>query len=281
MGMEDAEARRLAKIIDHPIRARIIDLLGEKGALGWKELSTELGVKTGALYHHLDTLEGLVERDTAKKYSLTKSGKIVYSMTSESRTIDSVRRAALEIKREGTSRRLASSIFIPRSLLGYLASTRSSAAAALVGVVAALAAFSGWAGISPTLYYLHPDPGLVPTVGALLGSLAALVILCYVAARFVFRSNVDPLSLAAVSSFSFLPVFAASALVQFPPVASLFASSSAAFTLTLVFFQTWSSTILGAGLSIASGVRIERTLLVSLAILYATMVVMLVQGPKL
>jgi hypothetical protein len=278
MGEENAEARKLAKVIDHPIRARIIDLLGERGPLGWKELSTELGVKTGALYHHLDTLEGLVERDSSKKYTLTKSGRIVYSRTSESHTIDAVQKAAIDLRREGAARRLAVSVFAPRSLFSFLTTPTNSAAVVATTACVALAVLSVWAGISPRLYYLRPGLGLVSTVGGLAASLAALMILGYVSAKVAFKSEVDLASLAAGATISFLPVFAASMLTLLPQTAALLASSSIAYTLLLVFFQTWSSTLLAAGLSVASGVRIERTLIVSILILYATMIFMLLQG---
>ncbi|MDA4119247.1 MAG: winged helix-turn-helix domain-containing protein [Thaumarchaeota archaeon] len=278
MGEEDADARRLAKVIDHPIRARIIDLLGEKGSLGWKELSTELGVKTGALYHHLDTLEGLVERDSSKKYSLTKSGRIVYSRTSESHTMAAVQKAAIDMRREGAGRRLAVSIFAPRSLLSYLTSSTNSAALVATTAGVALAVLSIWAGISPRLYFLRPGPGIISTVGGFTASLAALIILGYASTKLAFKSEVDLASLAAGASISFLPVFAVSFLTIIPQTSALLASSSIAYTLLLVFFQTWSSTLFGAGLSVASGVRIERTLVVSILILYATMIFMLLQG---
>jgi hypothetical protein len=281
MGAVDAEARRLAKIIDHPIRARIIELLGDRGALGWKELSTDLGVKTGALYHHLDTLEGLVERDSSKKYVLTKSGRIVYTRTSQTHTIDAVRKAALDIKREGTSRRLALAIFVPRSVIRSLTSTKPLAALVLVSLAAALVLFFIVTGISPALYYLHPDPGLIPTAGGFAVSLGGLVAICYAASKLAFNSGVELLPLAAASFLSYLPVLALSALTLIPAASSVFASSSVTFTLLLVFFQAWSATILGAGLSVASGARIERTLLLSLVVVYTTMVVMLLQGTKL
>jgi hypothetical protein len=278
MGEEDAEARKLAKVIDHPIRARIIDLLGEKGPLGWKELSTELGVKTGALYHHLDTLEGLVERDSSKKYALTKSGRIVYSRTSESHTIDAVQKAALDLRREGSARRMAVSVFAPRSLLSFLATSTNSAALVATTASVGLAVLTVWADISPKLYYLRTGPGLISTVGGFVASLAALIIIGYASAKLVFKSEVDFASLAAGASISFLPVFALSMLTLLPQISILFVTSSIAYTLLLVFFQTWSSTLLAAGLSVASGVRIERTLIVSILILYATMIFMLLQG---
>lgn len=281
MGAVDDETRRLAKVIDHPIRARIIELLGERGPLGWKELSAELGVKTGSLYHHLDTLEGLVERDQSKKYFLTKSGRIVYSRTSQSRSLEAVHRASLDLRKEGGARRAAASIFVPRALLTSALRTRGLSAATLVSVAAVITLGVGLAGFSPNLYYLRPDPGLTPTVGGFAASLAVLVVAGFACARFLFKAGVDMLSLAAATAFSFIPVFAFSSFILLPPASAFFTSSTAAFTLCLVFFQTWSSAIFGAGLSVASGLRIERALLVSLAVLYATMVLMLIQGKAL
>lgn len=280
MGAVDADARKLAKVIDHPIRSRIIELLGERGALGWKDLSTELGVKTGALYHHLDTLEGLVERDPSKKYILTKAGRIVYARTSQSHTIDAVKKAAMEIRQEGTARRLALAIFVPRSMIRVITSSKTIAAIVLLAIVGGLALLSGIVGISPILYYLRPDPSLLPILGGFSASLAVLVALGYASAKTVFSSGVDILPLAASASLSYLPVYALSILTHVSALSTLFSSSSIALTLFLVFFQAWSSSIFGAGLSVASGIRIERTLLVSLAVLYATMVLMLLLGTR-
>ncbi len=281
MGAVDADARRLAKVIDHPIRSRIIELLGDRGPLGWKELSAEVGVKTGALYHHLDTLEGLVGRDPSKKYFLTKAGRIVYERTSQSHTVDAIKQAASEIRQEGGTRRLIQEFFTPRSAIRSLTSTRAVSAAILAAATAGMVLFSGMEGISSTLYYLHSDPGFLQTVGAFSASLAGVVALSYASGRLVFNTGVDLLPLAAASSLSFLPVFAFSALTRLQVLSSAFASSATVFTLLLVFFQAWSTAILGAGLSVSSGVRVERTLLVSLVLLYATMFAMLVQGTKL
>ena len=274
----DADTRRLAKIVDHPIRSKIIALLGERGPLSWKELSTELGVKTGALYHHLDTLEGLVERDSTKKYALTKSGRIVFSSLSESHTIDSVQRAVLEIKSEGSAGRTLASIFIPRALLESLTSSRSLAVLFLVLFSMSFSVLSAWTRTSPDLYFIKSDPGFVQTFGDYFVSLGALVAICLVADMAIYKTDLDVVSLAAVSAFSFVPIFAASLLTLVPPIEVFLASSSTMYTLFLVFFQVWCSTLLGAGLSAVSGIRIEKTLLVGLFALYVTMFLMLVQG---
>jgi predicted transcriptional regulator len=71
---EGLDPAKVIRIINHPVRMRIIELLAVK-PMSWKELSTEVGVKTGSLYHHLDTLEKIVARDSERRYTLTRLGR--------------------------------------------------------------------------------------------------------------------------------------------------------------------------------------------------------------
>ncbi|HZW85206.1 MAG TPA: hypothetical protein VFE91_04830, partial [Nitrososphaerales archaeon] len=198
--------------------------------------------------------------------------------TAQSRTVDSVRKAALEIRKQGETRRVLSSVFLPRTFIQGFAKSRAASAGVLILTLGAFAAFSLATGLSPSLYYVRPDPGLGNLLAGLAGSVGALLAASYLAARFVFKSAVDLLPLAASTSVSFLPAFFFSSLSLVPAVSAFLASSTTVFTLCEVVFQTWSATMLGAGLSVASGVRIEKTLLVSLAVVYATMFLMLVRG---
>src|SRR5205823_14727696 len=74
---EEFDSAKIMRIVNHPIRMRIIELLAKK-PLSWKELSTELGVRTGSLYHHLDTLERIVARDPGRRYILTRLRQEIY-----------------------------------------------------------------------------------------------------------------------------------------------------------------------------------------------------------
>src|ERR1700674_1654732 len=76
---EDLDPTRVMRIVDHPVRMKIIELLATRGPMSWKELSVELGTGTGSLYHHLDTVEKIVNRDQARKYALTPLGEEVYA----------------------------------------------------------------------------------------------------------------------------------------------------------------------------------------------------------
>lgn len=276
MGDHDEETERLAKILDHPTRARIIKLLGQSGPLGWKELSADVGVKTGALYHHLDALEGIVSRDINKKYVLTKAGQTVYARLSEAPTVEAVHRAARDLREAGRGRRFLASLFTPRSLLDFLSSTSRRAGATLAGFTLAFVVFSVAAGVYPTLYFFQDAENPLLSVLGFAASLGALVLVCFASTK-VMKSETDLMQLAASSVVSFLPVVGFTMLTGIPPLKVL-ATVRIPYTIGLVFFQTWSATILGAGISVACGVRIERALLVSLGVLYATMVLVFLQG---
>jgi hypothetical protein len=52
-------------------------------------------------------------------------------------------------------------------------------------------------------------------------------------------------------------------------------------TVIFAFFQAWGAGVEGAGMSVTSGLRVEKTLVVSLVVLYATMLLILLQGGRL
>jgi DNA-binding transcriptional ArsR family regulator len=61
---------RIYKLLDHPIRKEIIELLGEQEKLGFKELKEKLQINVGALYYHFDALSDLIAQDDNRKYML-------------------------------------------------------------------------------------------------------------------------------------------------------------------------------------------------------------------
>lgn len=277
METQDPEVVRLTKVLDHPVRARIIELLGDRGPLGWKELSQDLGVKTGALYYHLDSLEGLVTRDSSRKYALSKSGMVVYSRIAGARTIDSLNRAALDLREAGRWRRAVVSFFAPRALLTSFTGGTGRALSILLGLGILYVTIAIFFTTSPSLYFFQRVGSPNLAVAGLAASLAVLMGVCF-ATAILAKSEADPVLLATTSAFSFLPVVAFSAFANLPWTSSLFTSYRVVYTICLVFFQTWSATFLGAGISVVAGIRIEKSLLVSLIVLYATMVFVFVQG---
>jgi len=275
---ERSETNKIIKVLDHPARKRIIELLGARGAMPWKELATELGMGTGALYYHLDTLEGVVARDTSKRYSLTKPGQEVYEYLKANPEAVSIKDVPLNFKSSGRFRDYAETIIAPRYLLLSITASSRRSILSLFFLSTAFAAAMLYTRDEALLLYLTPASSALFSVGSYLLSLGALVLTSYLATLAIFHDRPNLLPLAASSSLSFLPVVIFSLVIS---EISSFLSLSAnrnILTVALVVFQAWSATILAAGISVSSSVRIEKSIMASLIILYATMILVFLLG---
>src|SRR5437016_5267343 len=70
----DESLTRVYNALANPTRRQIVQILKERGKAGFKELHDTLKLSVGALYHHLDSLEGFVAQGSDRKYVLTDDG---------------------------------------------------------------------------------------------------------------------------------------------------------------------------------------------------------------
>jgi hypothetical protein len=75
--VKDASAE--VRVLGHPVRKRLVELLGEKQSLSFSQLREETGLPVGTLYYHLDVLSDLIAQNHDKKYELTKEGVKFYT----------------------------------------------------------------------------------------------------------------------------------------------------------------------------------------------------------
>jgi DNA-binding transcriptional ArsR family regulator len=287
---EEFDSAKIMRIVNHPVRMRIIELLAAR-PLSWKELSTQLGVRTGSLYHHLDTLERIVARDQKRRYTLTRLGQEIYAELNDEKKTPAQSMQGIEkvIKKE-TFGGLVREVFVPRSLIVPLTSTRSRGIATLAVISALILGLLLVSGNELVLFSFSPSSGMLLSLSTFIVSLAALAATAYAALAVVFKERGDVVTLLTSTALSFLPLClfgaalhvlyanAASAPASFP--LSIFADTTVV-TVTLAFFQAWGAGVMGAGMSVASGLRVEKTLVVSLFILYATLLLILLQGGRL
>jgi hypothetical protein len=78
----------IIQALGHPERRNIIEILGtSKENISYSEILGEIGLNTGKMNYHLKLLEGIVERDKNRRYTLTPIGKkafiILNSMTTD------------------------------------------------------------------------------------------------------------------------------------------------------------------------------------------------------
>ncbi|MEM2109994.1 MAG: winged helix-turn-helix domain-containing protein [Candidatus Odinarchaeota archaeon] len=75
-----SEDEKIYKILSHKIRRKIIQLIGDSGTSTYTEISKEVNLEPGTLYHHIDYLKEYVEQDQEKRYRLTSLGKAAYRL---------------------------------------------------------------------------------------------------------------------------------------------------------------------------------------------------------
>ncbi|HEV2226163.1 MAG TPA: helix-turn-helix domain-containing protein [Nitrososphaerales archaeon] len=278
MGDEEFDANRAIKVLGHPLRIRIIELLATKGPISWKELSKELGTSTGALYHHIDMLERLVDQDSSKKYVLTKFGFNVHAyLKSHSASRDAAGLSQLIKRRSAAS--VIQSLLIPRSIVYFLTSSKPRSAAILTGASIIDFLLVGFSRSQVMLLSFSPSQSLLLSFESLGGSLLSLTAISYIGVRLI-RVKASVLVLLSSASLALLPLAAFSLFLRVLVSSGSLGPFADRNVLTLVFalLQGWSACIAGAGISVASGLRVEKALLVSLALLYVTVLIMFVLG---
>jgi DNA-binding transcriptional ArsR family regulator len=67
------------RLVGHPARRRIVELLGEREKMSLTELRAETSLAVGTVYYHLDVLRDLVVQDVDRKYLLNKQGKKIFT----------------------------------------------------------------------------------------------------------------------------------------------------------------------------------------------------------
>jgi DNA-binding transcriptional ArsR family regulator len=281
-GLDPAKVMR---IVNHPVRMRIIDLLAAK-PMSWKELSTELGVRTGSLYHHLDTLERIVTRDSDRRYTLTRLGREIFAQLNDEKKTPAQSIQGIEkVMRRRTLAGTAREIFVPRGLIVPLTSTKSRGLASLAAICALAIGLLVTSGNELVLFSFSPSPSLVLSVVTYAASLTSLTAVAYGVLAFGFKQRGDIVTLLTSTALSFIPLCIFGAGLHYllasasSPLSVL--ASSTSVTVTFAFFQAWGAGVVGAGMSVASGLRVEKTLVVSLILLYATMLIILIQGGRL
>ena len=81
--MSKDEASRYHTLLCDPARRKIIEILGEQGKSGFKDLRSSLGLGVGTVYYHLDMLSDFLVQDKSRKYMLNDRGQLLYKSLKE------------------------------------------------------------------------------------------------------------------------------------------------------------------------------------------------------
>ncbi len=263
--------------LGNPYRRQIVQLLREKRKLGFKELHQALKISVGALYHHLDMLEGIVAQDHDRKYVLTDQGRSAvetFSVSEEKITVGQAQ--GVKETRLGF---FSEEILLGRTLLNYLNADplRSLPLAILI------VAFGGWVSsqtrLEPLLlFYLTPSSGTVSALFLLMFPIGWLVtfIVADILSTVLFHRRGDDLRLLNGTAFAMLPLLIVPGLFSLTQLLSPGRSLGYTAILLPIFLQAWVVCLLASAVSVSKGLKLERAALISLGVVYLNILVLFV-----
>src|SRR2546425_6936995 len=156
----DESLTRVYNALINPIRRQIVQILNERGKAGFKELHDTLKISVGALYHHLDNLEGFVGQGPDRKYVLTEDGRAAinaFSAGEERRIVNAAQAPPIESRLTVLSKEL----LFGRALLNYLSREPWRSLPLAVMILALGGAISFMTNLEPILlFYLNPTQGV-------------------------------------------------------------------------------------------------------------------------
>jgi len=262
-GMSKDEASRYHTLLRDPARRKIVEILGEQGKIGFKELRSNLGLGVGTVYYHLDMLSDFLGQDKSRKYMLNERGQLLYKSLKEGSIP-----AALSAG-EALSHRLGRWFFLSPV---FLRMTRLEVFLPVSVAILSLGAVgSALAKIEPVFFFYFPttrsfESSVLMFFFYWVGLFIMAEVLCYL----LFRRTGNDLQLFAGVGFSSLP------LAVFPYIYMMIPATISRYVLLVLL--VWTSLLISSALSFGKGLRLDRSILLSLVILYFNIVLLILQG---
>jgi len=261
--MSKDEASRYHTLLRDPARRKIVEILGDQGKIGFKDLRSSLGLGVGTVYYHLDMLSDFLVQDKSRKYMLNDRGKLLYKSLREGSVP-----AALDAG-EALSHRLGRWLFL--SPVFFKMTHLEVFLPVSVAILFLGAVGSALARIEPVFFFYFPSTrSFESSVVMFFFYWVGLFLLTDALCHLLFRRTGGDLQLFAGLSFSSLP------LAIFPYIYMMIPAALSRYV--LLVFQVWTLLLISAALSFGKGLRLERSILLSLVILYFNIVLLILLG---
>lgn len=266
------EIAQVYKALGHPHRKKIIEMIGEKGRSGFKELHEKLNISVGALYYHIDMLNHLITQDDRRKYIFTERGKRAYKLLkTEEERLSSISLAEVK-KHEGAWPSFSATLqqmFIPGRLFSYISAQPIQS----IPLTAAIITFGAWIAAQASLEFILVCPNSLSKASPLLiaasfvASWLVLFALCDFMATILFKRKGGNLTLLIESAFSLLPLVLFS-FIWYSSKIFNFNFTTVEATLLLLPFQAWTIGMMSTAISLSKGLRIDKAALICFIAIY-------------
>jgi len=267
--------------LSHPLRRRILRIIGEKGYATFTDFIQTLNIEVGTLYYHLNLMKPLLRQDEAKRYLLSDLGHLAYQIMITSEEKLEVRRTLTE-----TSVGKYSLIFGFKPVFSYISSSNPKR---FLFEVFVIMVFGSWivvnAGLQPLLLFFIEPPNMAPLFVGLCWILNwfAIFLLLEVFSRVFYGRREGWDKLLVNSCFALLPLLLFATIWWLDDLLSLnlIIFFPAFSSLVMFLVQAWCLWSLSLAVSISKEIRIERGFLLCLMIHYINVMVLwvVVSGP--
>jgi len=250
-------------------------LLGEQGKIGFKELRSNLGLGVGTVYYHLDMLSDFITQDKSRKYSLNDRGQLLYRTLKDGNVSP-----ALKVGSEALSHRLGRWLFLSPVFSQSIRLQVFLPVAVAVLILGAVG--SALAKQEPVFFFYFASTRSFENVALMfLFYWVGLFLLADAMIYVLFRRTGGDLQLFACMGVAALP------LALFPYIYALILPYVTALVppvafwlprFVLLIFQVWTLLLISSAFSFGKGLRLDRSIIVTLVILYVNIVVLILLG---
>ncbi|TFG18568.1 MAG: ArsR family transcriptional regulator [Promethearchaeota archaeon] len=270
--------------LSHEIRRKIIKIIGDNEFTSFTQLKRELGVSTGTIYHHLDSLAQLIEQKKNKKYYLTDLGVHAYKSLKDN--IDTIETPS-NARREFNSPLLRALMALtPKSYLYFKDEDKKYVVIVSSTILIIGAILCGLNGFISFLFFFGEgteDLASLPVEFHVLFSFFFIInvfvffFIVEMLSRLFYKKSENALHLLISFGIIFFPmVFYLLFHFLFVSMEIIEISSILIFDrILMIFFQVWSLWLLTYNLSITKNIKIENGLIITFLLHYGGFTIIL------
>ena len=253
--------------LKHPVRKRIMEILGDEGRVSFTQLKNEVNVGVGKLYYHIDILGALITQDEYRRYMLTGEGRRALELLKMGNGGVIYPELPSEVKSIIT-------IFTIKPVFQNLKKTPMISLPLLFIVVIFGAFLNIQSNLDPLFLFLLDKPEIVPVLIVLKSIIGPLTIFCFcdLISTFLYRRIGNHIALLSGIVFSQIPLIVFSLLWMLFKEAFLLSPWIVHFIFFI--FQAWSIVLLIAALTYSKGLKFSQASLVVLAFTYFNIVLL-------
>mgnify|MGYP000253428040 CR=1 FL=1 len=258
------ETSRYYALLKDPTRRKIIEILGEREKIGFKELKQILGLGVGTVYYHLDMLSDFIVQDKNRKYMLNENGRLLYRSMKEG-TLPPTLGAKTAL-----SSKIGKWIFLTPLFL------KTEKPERILPLSIAIMVFGGLGcammELEPFLFFYFPFSiyKFETLIVFYLISWVSLFLFSDALIYLLYRRVGGELQLFACLGIASLP------LAIFPYMIMFLSYNIAKYL--LLAFQIWSLLLTSAAFTFGKGLRLDKSIIISLIILYLNVIMLFILG---